>query len=157
MTPGSLLALTAKPCASEVRIVEVGWGDRDEFEQAHIPGARYVDTTEIERPPLWNRIADEELLRVLLAKGIRHDTTVIVYGRAPLPPARLAHLLIYAGVRDVRWLEGGFAAWQRAGLATESGTQGGGLEWSRRTLARSGGPVCREVRETHLAASRVVG
>lgn len=119
--PASLQALLAQPCASDVRLVEVGWGGRADFVQARIPGACYIDTSEIERPPLWNRIADDELLAVLLANGIRHDTTVVVYGRAPLPPARLAHLLLYAGVQDVRWLDGGFAAWQRAGLPVEEG------------------------------------
>jgi thiosulfate/3-mercaptopyruvate sulfurtransferase len=58
---------------------------------------------------------------VLLAHGIRHDGTVVLYGRNVLAAARVAHLLLYAGVADVRLLDGGFAAWQRAGLPLELG------------------------------------
>lgn len=35
--------------------------------------------------------------------------------------ARAAHLMLYAGVRDVRLLDGGLTAWTVAGLPTEAG------------------------------------
>jgi len=103
------------------RLFEVGCGAADAYAAGHIPGAGYLDTTWFEQGPLWNKVADAELLRVLLAHGIRHDVTVILYGRNVLAAARVAHLLLYAGVADVRLLDGGFAAWQRAGLPLESG------------------------------------
>ncbi|TFW19522.1 sulfurtransferase [Duganella callida] len=116
MTPARLVGLPAG-----WRLLEVGCGGRSQFEQAHIPGAGYLDTCEIEQAPLWNKVADQALLATLLAHGIRHDTTVVLYGRSPLAAARAAHLMLYAGVADVRLLDGGFDAWQAAGRACESG------------------------------------
>lgn len=107
--------------AQNWRLIEAGCGAVRQYEAAHIPSAGYLDTCTIEGPPLWNKVPDEALLRVLLAHGIRHDTTVILYGRNNLAAARVAHLLLYAGVADVRLLDGGFAAWQAAGHACESG------------------------------------
>src|SRR4051812_41561269 len=80
------------------RLFEVGCGDAASFEHAHIPGAGYLDTCQIEQAPLWNKVSDQALLALLLANGVRHDTTVILYGRNNLAAARLAHLLLYAGV-----------------------------------------------------------
>jgi thiosulfate/3-mercaptopyruvate sulfurtransferase len=89
--------------------------------QAHIPGAAWLDTNRLELPPLWNKVDDPALLRLLLDCGIRHDTTVIVYGRNNLAAARAAQLMLYAGVQDVRLLDGGYALWQAGGHALASG------------------------------------
>ncbi len=102
-------------------LFEVGCGERTAFERAHIPGARYLDTSELEQTPLYNKVPDADLLRLLLGHGIGHDSTVILYGRNVLAAARAAHLLLYAGVRDVRLLDGGYGAWCGAGLSSQSG------------------------------------
>jgi thiosulfate/3-mercaptopyruvate sulfurtransferase len=107
--------------ADGARLFEVGCGAVDAYAAGHIPSAGYLDTLWFEHGPLWNKVPDAELLRVLLAHGIRHDVTVILYGRNVLAAARVAHLLLYAGVADVRLLDGGFAAWRRAGLPLEAG------------------------------------
>jgi thiosulfate/3-mercaptopyruvate sulfurtransferase len=103
------------------RLFEAGCGALHQFAAAHIPGAAYVDTCLVEGGPLWNKVPDAALLRALLALGIRHDTTVVLYGRNILAAARVAHLLLYAGVADVRLLDGGFPAWQAAGYPCEAG------------------------------------
>ncbi|MBC7859160.1 MAG: sulfurtransferase [Burkholderiaceae bacterium] len=103
------------------RLFEVGFGAEQAFSLGHIPGAGYLDTKELEQAPLWNKVADHALLELLLGHGIRHDTTVVLYGRNTLAAARAAHLMLYAGVADVRLLDGGFAAWQSAGLASAAG------------------------------------
>jgi molybdopterin synthase sulfurtransferase len=103
------------------RLFEVGCGDADAFCGGHVPGAGYIDTAQLEHGPLWNKVADALLERLLLAHGIRHDTTVVLYGRNVLAAARAAHLLLYAGVADVRLLDGGFAAWTRTGRPLERG------------------------------------
>lgn len=59
--------------------------------------------------------------QLLLGNGIRHDTTVVLYGRNTLAAARAAHLMLYAGVTDVRILDGGFAAWEGAGFPVARG------------------------------------
>jgi thiosulfate/3-mercaptopyruvate sulfurtransferase len=112
--------ITAAP-AGEWRLVEIGFGDFNAFVGGHIPGAGYIDTAQFEHGPLWNKVPDPELEQRLLAHGIRHDVTVVLYGRNPLAAARAAHLLLYAGVTDVRLLDGGFAAWSRAGLPLAQG------------------------------------
>jgi 3-mercaptopyruvate sulfurtransferase SseA len=105
-------------------LAEVGWERRDEYVQGHVPGAVYLDTAEVEELPLWNRVADEDLEAVLLAHGIAHDTTVVLYGRDTSAAARVASLLMYAGVEDVRLLDGGFDAWVSAGYGAETGSRG---------------------------------
>ena len=103
------------------RLVEVGCGEPADFLHSHIPGACYLDTHQLEDGPFWNKVADADLLAVLLALGVRHDTTVILYGRSTTAAARAAHLMLYAGVADVRLLDGAFAAWCHAGLPCDSG------------------------------------
>lgn len=107
--------------ASPWRLLEVGCETHDAFLQRHIPGASYLDTHALEEAPYWNKVADPVLLQLLLTLGICHDTTVIVYGRHLAAAARAAHLLLYAGVRDVRFLDGGFHGWMRAGLPCAAG------------------------------------
>ena len=107
--------------ASDWRLLEIGFNAKEAYLQGHIPGASYVDTCEFERGPLWNRVADTELVALLLDCGICRDTTVVLYARDPLAAARAAHLMLYAGVEDVRFLDGGFAAWTRLHLPLEQG------------------------------------
>lgn len=109
------------PPAGDWRLFEVGFGVADAFERGHIPGAGYIDTAQLEHGPMWNKVADAALERLLLGLGIRHDTSVVLYGRNPLAAARAAHLLLYAGVADVRLLDGGFALWCAAGLPCAGG------------------------------------
>jgi len=109
------------PGPAQWRIVEVGCAGRDLYLAGHIPGALYLDTAQLEEPPFWNKVSDAALLHLLLGLGICHDTTVVLVGRPLLAAARAAHLMLYAGVRNVHLLDGGFAAWQRAGLPCEAG------------------------------------
>ena len=129
VAPAWLAALTAgkavaAPPAAGWRLFEVGCGGAALFERSHIPGASYLDTGEFESGPLWNKVDDDVLSSLLLSHGVRHDTTVILYGRNNLAAARLAHLLLYAGVADVRLLDGGFALWQAGGHPCASGPCG---------------------------------
>lgn len=103
------------------RLFEVGCDSGAAYLAGHIPGAAYIDTNRLERQPLWNKVSDEALLALLLENGIGHDTTVILYGRNSLAAARAAHLMLYAGVADVRLLDGGLDGWLRAGHALQQG------------------------------------
>ena len=102
--------------AADWRLFEVGCGSAELFLSGHIPSAGYIDTNQLEQEPLWNKVSDQALLQFLLSNGIRHDTSVVLYGRNSLTAARAAHLMLYAGVTDVRLLDGGLAAWRGAGL-----------------------------------------
>lgn len=112
-------------------ICHAAYGYREDYEAGHIPGAQYLDTLSLESPETWNRRSPEELRRALLDLGIRHDSTVVLYGRFshpnnddPYPGQAAGHLasircaliMLYAGVADVRVLNGGMAAWERAGF-----------------------------------------
>jgi thiosulfate/3-mercaptopyruvate sulfurtransferase len=64
----------------------------------------------------------EEAETVLRAAGLRQETIAVVYGDAPeYDPARVVWALRYYGHRDVRYLDGGYAAWQAVNGATEAG------------------------------------
>ena len=115
-------AVAAEP-ARNWKLFEVACDGRAAFLESHIPAAGYLDTLQFEGPPLWNKVADAELLRVLEEAGVGPLTTVILYGRNSLAAARVAHLLLYAGVLDVRLLDGGFDAWCAAGQPLHRGDE----------------------------------
>jgi thiosulfate/3-mercaptopyruvate sulfurtransferase len=104
--------------------------NRADYDIGHIPGAISLDTLELEHPDTWNRRSADELEQALMQLGISADTTVIVYGRFssprnsdPHPGSKAGHLgsircavlMMYAGVQDVRVLNGSIAAWGNEG------------------------------------------
>ena len=117
-------------------LFHVNFGVPEEYAEGHIPGAHYLDTNWLEDPADWNRRSPEALETALRALGITHDTTVIVYGRdteghanekwpgrraGQIAATRALMILRYAGVDDVRLLDGGYDWWVRTGnpLQTE--------------------------------------
>jgi molybdopterin synthase sulfurtransferase len=101
------------------------------YHEGHIPGAIAVDTNTLESPETWNRRSPEELKETLESLGIREDTAVILYGRFSFPDyrdpfpgssaghlgaIRAAFIMMYAGVKDVRILNGGLRSWEDAGF-----------------------------------------
>lgn len=58
---------------------------------------------------------------ILRAAALRNDVTAVVYGGSPeYDAARIVWALRYYGHLDVRYLDGGFAAWVEAGGALET-------------------------------------
>jgi molybdopterin synthase sulfurtransferase len=121
--------------AGRFLLFHVNFGVPEEYEENHLPGALYLDTNELENPVDWNRRTPEELEAALRAHGITHDTTVILYGRdtegdanekwpgrraGQIAATRAAMILRYAGVDDIRLLDGGYDAWARAGNRLET-------------------------------------
>ncbi len=107
-----------------------------DYHDGHIPGAVPLNTNELESTDTWNRRPPDELKAALESLGIRQDTTVVLYGRFSYPtydqdyPAqsaghlgamRCAALMLYAGVEDVKILNGGINTWESAGyeISTE--------------------------------------
>ena len=98
---------------------------REQFRKAHIPGAVYFDLDKDlssasrehgGRHPLPDI---EGLVRKLELAGIGDDTTVIAYDdTVNVFAGRLWWLLKYLGHDDVKVLDGGFSAWQKAGFET---------------------------------------
>jgi 3-mercaptopyruvate sulfurtransferase SseA len=116
-------------------LFHVNFGVPEEYEEAHLPGALYLDTNWLENPVDWNRRPAAEIEATLRRLGIARDTTVILYGRdtegnanekwpgrraGQIAASRAALILRYAGVRDVRLLDGGYDRWVTAGLPLET-------------------------------------
>ncbi|GAA4627566.1 sulfurtransferase [Cellulomonas oligotrophica] len=114
-------------------VLDVRWalGRIDGHEQhlaAHVPGAVYVDLdTELAAPPSsaagrhpLPAVADLE--RCARGWGLREGAAVVVADAGGgTSAARAWWLLRWAGVRDVRLLDGGLAAWVAAGHPVEAG------------------------------------
>ena len=112
-------------------VVHSHYRNRDAYLSGHIPGAIDMDTLALEAPETWNRRSPEELKSALEQHGITADTTVILYGKYMDPDnadefpgsaagdigaIRNAFIMMYAGVKDVRVINGGFQSWQDAGF-----------------------------------------
>jgi molybdopterin synthase sulfurtransferase len=126
---------TESPPNDRVALFHVNFGVPAEYADGHIPGALYLDTNWLEDPADWNRRTPAELEAALTRLGITSDTTVILYGRdteghanekwpgrraGQIAATRAAMILRYAGVDDVRLLDGGYDWWVQAGYPLES-------------------------------------
>ncbi|MGB7873749.1 MAG: rhodanese-like domain-containing protein [Anaerolineales bacterium] len=104
-------------------LFEVSHEGFEAYQAGHIPGAVQFDLASIECEPNWNICSNGELLKLLLSLGITHKSLIVLYGRNTMAAARAANVLMYAGVEDVRLLDGGIDAWTKAGHPLESGVQ----------------------------------
>ena len=114
-------------------IAEVEYGaqaDAAAYNEAHIPGALYVGDIEVEdatgsEEGAYNLLPAEEVEKNLLSHGITKDTPVILYGPDVAGTARVAYAYLWAGVEDVKILNGGLDAWNAAGYETETQANAG--------------------------------
>jgi 3-mercaptopyruvate sulfurtransferase SseA len=107
----------------EFKVFEVSWGVEEEspdyLKEGHIKGAVHINTDSVEEGPLWNRLYDVKLQKFAEDNGITTDTTVVLYGTDSMPSFRVASILKYMGVKDVRVLNGGLLKWTTAGYELE--------------------------------------
>lgn len=111
-------------------LVHAHYRNREAYLSGHISGAIDMDTLALEAPETWNRRSPYELKIALENHGITSDITVVLYGKYmhpdnddPFPGSaagdigalRCAWIMMYAGVKDVRVLNGGFQSWLDAG------------------------------------------
>lgn len=123
------LAGTDPPVLLDVRWALGQTDGHDRYLDGHLPGAVFVDLeTELAAPaspqegrhPLPDLAAFEAAAR---RWGVTADRPVVAYDAvAGTSAARAWWLLRWAGVRDVRLLDGGLAAWTAAGLPLEAGS-----------------------------------
>ena len=109
--------------AADWQLFEVACDGLDVFLCDHIPGAQYLDTRQFEQLPFWNKVPQHEMLLALQRLGIGPNTTVVLCAHNMLAAARVAHLMLVAGVVDVRLLDGGMVAWCAAGYALHAGAE----------------------------------
>lgn len=118
------LAEAKRTIGSKLIVAEASWnpgGGELEYNAGHIPGAIHIDTDVFENgSPRWHLRPPAELHAALGGLGIAPDSVVVVYSHQTVAAARVWWVMEYAGVADVRYLDGGVEAWRRAGFPVES-------------------------------------
>ena len=101
--------------SKNIKIVEASWGEESEaYSKGHVPTSVHINTDTVEPPPQWMLASDEELAK------FANDYTVIVTGPDVMASYRVAVVLRYIGINDVRVLNGGNNAWTSAGYELET-------------------------------------
>ena len=131
--------VTADELAAELRdenpprVLDVRWrldkpDGREDYRAGHIPGAVYVDLDHElanHREPRDGRHplpSEAEFQATARSWGINNGDRVVVYDDLNnLSAARAWWMLRYAGITDVRLLDGSLRAWIDAGLVLEEG------------------------------------
>lgn len=112
--------------SKNIKIVEASWGEeKTSYAKGHIPTSFHINTDEIEPPALeppmmWMLADDKTLAKLALKYGFTKEDTVIVTGAEPMAAYRVATVLRYIGVKDVRVLNGGTLSWTMAGYELET-------------------------------------
>ncbi|HEX6499602.1 MAG TPA: sulfurtransferase [Micromonosporaceae bacterium] len=116
------LASGAAPTVVDVRWRLNGPSAHADYLASHLPGAVFLDLDAAlcgpPGPGGRHPLPDPDTLReALRAAGVRAGHPVVVYDDGDgMPAARLWWTLRWAGHREVRVLDGGYAAWTAAGL-----------------------------------------
>ncbi|CUX71843.1 MULTISPECIES: sulfurtransferase [Agrobacterium] len=114
----------------DVRFTPGKPGRRDSYLEGHLPGAHYID--------LPNELADpaarqhgrgsnplpqiERLAEDLGRLGVSNGSRIVVYDDTNgAPAARAWWTLTWAGLTDVKLLDGGLASWKASGRTVETG------------------------------------
>jgi thiosulfate/3-mercaptopyruvate sulfurtransferase len=133
ITVEELAALTA--AGERPRLLDVRWRlggppGREEYRAGHIPGAVYVDLDEELAAPAGPGVgrhplpAPDDLQAAARSWGLRDGEAVVAYDDSGnLSAARAWWLLRWAGLSDVRLLDGGLAAWRATGHPVVSGDE----------------------------------
>ncbi|MBL4903168.1 MAG: thiosulfate sulfurtransferase [Desulfocapsa sp.] len=112
--------------SAQIKIIEASWGEeKTSYSKGHIPSSFHINTDRIEPPttskPVMWMLADQQTLTTFaLDFGFTKNDTVIVTSEEPLAAFRVATVLQYIGVKDVRVLNGGILAWTMAGYQLET-------------------------------------
>jgi thiosulfate/3-mercaptopyruvate sulfurtransferase len=102
-----------------------GRNGREEYLQAHIPGAHFLDIDEVrdwQDPAPHMLPTAEEFGRAMERLGIGRDDRIVVYDNSPIrTAARGWFMLKHFGVAEVAILDGGFQKWTAENRDTEAG------------------------------------
>jgi thiosulfate/3-mercaptopyruvate sulfurtransferase len=100
---------------------------REAFDEAHIPGAQFVDVmqdlADPDSPLRFMVPTPERFIAAMEARGVGDGTRVIVYsGGATFWATRVWWLLNVFGFSNVGVLDGGFTRWRAEGRPTSNGS-----------------------------------
>lgn len=106
----------------EIMLFEVSWGvvEKSKTYKTHIKGAYHFNTDWIENAPVWNLSDPKTIEANLLKNGITKDKLIVLYSQNQMAALRVLWALKWAGVEDVRFLNGGMYSWMVANLPTET-------------------------------------
>ena len=127
ITVAELAAMPAPPTLLDVRWRLGGPPGIDLYQAGHIPGAVFTDLDrDLAAPPgpggRHPMPATADFEAAMRRAGVRDSQPVVVYDDADsTAAARAWWLLRYFGHRQVRVLDGGFAAWTAAGHPVQTG------------------------------------
>ncbi|MCC0706498.1 rhodanese-like domain-containing protein [Clostridioides sp. ES-S-0190-01] len=120
-----------QPESKNYVIAEGSWGATEQNEgylKQHIPGAIHIDTDSLEYDndegvkdfDNYNIKPADVVEKVLLSNGITSDTTVILYG-SDSGVDRIAFICLWAGVKNVKVMDGSIEAWKNTKYDVEKG------------------------------------
>jgi thiosulfate/3-mercaptopyruvate sulfurtransferase len=102
-----------------------GRSGREEYLQAHIPGARFLDIDELSdhsNPAPHMLPSAHDFGAAMERLGVGRDDRIVVYDNSPIhTAARGWFTLRHFGAREVAVLDGGFQKWVAEGRTTENG------------------------------------
>ena len=102
-----------------------GRSGRQEFQAAHISGARFLDIDEVSdraNPPPHMLPSAEQFGRAMEELGIARNDRIVVYDNSPTRNAARGWFMFrHFGVREVAILDGGFEKWIAEQRPVESG------------------------------------
>ena len=120
--------------ASDLRIVDASWFQPEhgrnaaaEYEEAHIPGAVFMDLADLadantDLPAMLP--PPEKFASRMQSLGLGDGSRIVLYDNSPLhTAARAWWMLSTFGAHDVAILDGGFAKWVAEGRETASGKE----------------------------------
>ena len=127
-SPGGLLISTAELAAAKdpsLVILHVATDRDSAFEEAHIPGARFVRYADFAvdgGQGLGSELPSvAEIRRVFEAAGVSTGSRVVIYASSPVIAARAFFTLDAMGHQRIALLDGGLRAWRAEGRAIETG------------------------------------
>ncbi len=94
------------------KVIAVGNQQEFDFQQAHLPGASYFDTSEIESVENgWNILPAQQCQQAFIKKGITANTPVMIYSSNLNAACRVAFVAYWLGINQIKILEDGLQSW----------------------------------------------
>jgi thiosulfate/3-mercaptopyruvate sulfurtransferase len=117
---------------ADLTIIDSSWhmpasgrNGREDYLQAHIPGARFLDIDAVSdraNPAPHMLPSAEDFARAMEELGVSSDDRIVVYDNSPIRTAARGWFMVrHFGVREVAILDGGFQKWIAEGRPTQSG------------------------------------